>query len=191
MRIKVIELLDNITAAAVDQDIDELLELRSKLEGVNRYIQSPNVSPWAFIQIVDEILRLLPDAARVEGLLMSVKCWPDTGHGMAFDVGVALFHIAEATRNQDRAGLQKMQIDFRSIEELIYGKLNEPPSAFAKLIEAILEILPDAEVKTESVEKIEELEEPAGPIERIEEPLPAPAAPTAEKRSLAARLWKN
>ena len=79
-----------------------------------------------------------------------------------------------------------MQVDLQSIEELIYGKLNEPPSAFVKLIDAIFEILPDAEVKTEPVKKIEELEEPAGPIERIEEPLPAPAAPTAEKRSLAA-----
>ena len=191
MRIKVVELLDNITAAAVDLDVDKLLALKSKLEGVNQYIQSPNVHPLAFIQIVDEILGLLPDTPVRVGVKMSLDCLTDTRHGMAFDVGVALFHIAEATRNQDRAGLQKMQTDFRSIEELIYGKLNEPPSAFVKLIEAILEILPDAEVKTESVEKIEELEEPAGPIERIEEPLPAPAAPTAEKRSLAARLWKN
>ena len=188
MRIKVVELLDNITAAAVDLDVDKLLALKSKLEGVNRYIQSPNVSPWAFIQIVDEILRLLPDAARVEGLLMSVKCWPDTGHGMAFDVGVALFHIAEATRNQDRSDLRKMQVDFQSIEELIYGKLKEPPSAFVKLIEAILEILPDAEV----VEKIEESEEPAESIEVIEEPDPDPApTPLPQKRSFAARLWKN
>ena len=54
MRIKVVELLDNITAAAVDQDVDKLLALKSKLEGVNRYIQSPNVSPWAFIQIVED-----------------------------------------------------------------------------------------------------------------------------------------
>ena len=42
------------------------------------------------------------------------------------------------------------------IAELIYGKLNEPPSAFVKLIDAILKILPDAEVKAESIEKIEE-----------------------------------
>ncbi len=190
MRIKVVELLDNITAAAVDLDVDKLLALKSKLEGVNQYIQSPNVSPWAFIQIVDEILRLLPDAARVEGLLMSVKCWPDTGHGMAFDVGVALFHIAEATRNQDRAGLQKMQIDFRSIEELIYGKLNEPPSAFVKLIDAILEILPDVEVKTEPVEEIVESKEPAESLEVIKEQDPDPT-PLPQKRSFAARLWKN
>ena len=81
---------------------------------------------------------------------------------MAFDVGVALFHIAEATRNQDRAGLQKMQIDFRSIEELIYGKLNEPPSAFVKLIDAILEILPDVEVKTEPVEEDRRIERAGG-----------------------------
>ena len=186
MRIKVVELLDNITAAAVDLDVDKLLALKSKLEGVNRYIQSPNVHPLAFIQIVDEILRLLPDApVRVGTMLMSLDCLMDTGHGMAFDVGVALFHIAEATRNQDRAGLRKMQTDFRSIEELIYGKLNEPPSAFIKLIDAILEILPDAEVKTESVEKIEEPEE-------SEEPDPDPdPAPLPQKRSFAARLWKN
>ena len=45
MRIKVVELLDNITAAAVDLDVDKLLALKSKLEGVNQYIQSPNVQP--------------------------------------------------------------------------------------------------------------------------------------------------
>ena len=96
-------------------------------------------------------------------------------------------------RHYDIAGGQSLSDVWNraSSKELIYGKLNEPPNAFVKLTEAILEILPDAEVKTESVEKIEELEEPAGMIERIEEPLPAPAAPTAEKRSLAARLWKN
>ena len=188
MRIKVVELLDNITAAAVDLDVDKLLALKSKLEGVNRYIQSPNVHPLAFIQIVDEILGLLPDAPVHVGVKMSLDRLPDTRHGMAFDVGMALFHIAEATRKQDRAGLQEMQTDFRSIEELIYGKLNEPPSAFVKLIEAILEILPDAEV----VKKIEESEEPAESIEVIEEPDPDPApTPLPQKRSFAARLWKN
>ena len=112
MRIKVVELLDTITAAAVDLDVDKLLALKSKLEGVNRYIQSPNVHPLAFIQIVDEILGLLPDTPVRVGVKMSLDCLTDTRHGMAFDVGVALFHIAEATRSQDRAGLQKMQTDF-------------------------------------------------------------------------------
>ena len=190
MRIKVVELLDNITAAAVDQDVDKLLELKSKLKAVKLYIQSPNVQPRGFIQIVDVILRLLPDAPDLDKPEISLEVMWDTRHGMAFDVGLALFGIAEATQKQDRAGLRKIQIDFRSIEELIHGKLNEPPSAFVKLIDALLEILPGAEVRTEAVEKIEESEEPAISIEEIEEQDPD-LTTQPPKRSFAARLWKN
>ena len=192
MRIKVVELLDNITAAAVDQDVDKLLELKSKLKAVELYIQSPNVQPRGFIQIVDVILRLLPDAPDLDKPEISLEVMRDTRHGMAFDVGWALFGIAEATQKQDRAGLRKIQIDFRSIEELIHGKLNEPPSAFVKLIDALLEILPGAEVKTDAVVTIEESNWPAESMKRIEEPQPDPAATgQPQKRSFHSRLWKN
>ena len=178
MKIKVVEPLSTITAAVAAQDVDKLLELKAKLRAVDIYIQAPNVEAQGFIQLINVILELLPDVPDLG--------WPETKleyasvrqRVVAFNVGLVLFHIADAVGKRDRADLRQVQVDLQSIEELIYGKLNEPPSVFVKLIDAILEILPDAEVKTE-------------PVKRIEEPLPAPAAPTAEKRSLAARLWKN
>ena len=106
---------------------------------------------------------------------------------MAFDVGLVLFHIAEAVSQRDRAGLRQVQVDLQSIEELVYGKLNEPPSVFVKLIDVLLPLLPDAEEEIEAVEKIEE---PAESIEVIEEKDPDPT-PLPQKRSLVDRLWNN
>ena len=62
MRIKVIETLRTIIVAAAAKDVDKLLELKSKLKAIQIYIQSPNVLPLGFIQLVDVILELLPNA---------------------------------------------------------------------------------------------------------------------------------
>ena len=76
---------------------------------------------------------------------------------VAFDVGLVLFNIAEAVKQRDRAGLLQVQVDLQSIEELIYGKLNEPPIAFVKLLDVLLPLLPDA---AEEIEAGAEIEEP-------------------------------
>ena len=62
MRIKVVEPLSTITAAAAAQDAAKLLELRAKFRAVNVYIQAPNVEAQGFIQLINVILELLPDA---------------------------------------------------------------------------------------------------------------------------------
>ena len=67
----------------------------------------------------------------------------------SFNVGLALFRIADAARKQDRAGLRELQAYFKGIEALIYGKFNEPPSEFDKLIDVLLQLLPDPEEKIE------------------------------------------
>ena len=87
---------------------------------------------------------------------------------VAFDVGLVLFNIAEAVKQRDRVGLLQVQVDLQSIEELIYGKLNEPPIAFVKLLDVLLPLLPDA---------AEEIEEP--------DSNPAPT-PLPQNRFLAA-----
>ena len=104
---------------------------------------------------------------------------------VAFDVGLVLFNIAEAVKQRDRVGLLQVQVDLQSIEELIYGKLNEPPIAFVKLLDVLLPLLSDA---AEEIEAGKEIEEP----EESEEPDPNPApTPLPQNRSFAARLWKN
>ena len=52
---------DPLGAAA--QDVDKLLELKAKLKAVDVYIQAPNVQAQGFIQLINVILQLLPDAA--------------------------------------------------------------------------------------------------------------------------------
>ena len=187
MRIKVVEPLSTITAAAAAQDAAKLLELRAKFRAVGVYIQAPNVEAQGFIQLINVILELLPaapdhgwPAAKLEYVSVRPRV-------VAFDVGLVLFHIAEAVSQRDRAGLRQVQVDLQSIEELVYGKLNEPPSVFVKLIDVLLPLLPDAEEEIEAVEKIEE---PAESIEVIEEKDPDPT-PLPQKRSLVDRLWNN
>ena len=182
MKIKVVELLSTITAAVATQDVDKLLELKAKLKAVDTYIQAPNVQAMGFIQLINVILRLFPDApdlSRVSGHLEYVGIRPRV---VAFDVGLVLFNIAEAVEKRDRTELRQVQVDLQSIEELIYGKLNEPPSAFVKLVDVLLPLFPDPE------EEIEESEEPAESTEVIEEPDPTPPP---QKRSIVDRLWKN
>ena len=62
MRIKVVEPLSTITAAAAAQDAAKLLELRAKFRAVGVYIQAPNVEAQGFIQLINVILELLPAA---------------------------------------------------------------------------------------------------------------------------------
>ena len=191
MRIKVVEPLSTTTAAAAAQDVDKLLELRAKLRAVDVYIQAPNVEAQGFIQLINVILELLPDAPDLG--------WPARrGWSMRASDHV-LWHLTWAwccstlrrrSSQRDRADLRQVQVDLQSIEELVYGKLNEPPSAFGKLIDVLLPLLPDAEEEIEAVEKIEEQEEPAESIEVIEEQDPDPT-PLPQKRSLVDRLWNN
>ena len=180
---------------AAAQDVDKLLELKAKLKAVDVYIQAPNVQAQGFIQLINVILQLLPDAAdlgRPETKLEYASVRPRV---VAFDVGLVLFNIAEAVKQRDRAGLLQVQVDLQSIEELIYGKLNKPPIAFVKLLDVLLPLLPDAAEEIEAgaeIEEPEESEEPAESVEVIEEPDPDPApTPLPQKRSFAARLWKN
>ena len=172
MRIKVVEPLNTITAVA--QDFEKLIELKSKLKAVDVYIQAPNVQAKGFIQLINVILELLPNAPAGGWVSRDLEFVSVRPRVMAFDVGLALYSIAEAAWKRDRAGLLQVQADLRCIEELIYGKLNEPSSAFVKLIDVLLPLLPDPVEKIEAVEEIKEQEEPAESLKVIEEQDPDP-----------------
>ena len=142
MRIKVVEILDRIALAAATQDAEELRDLKAKLKAIDVYIQAPNVWVGGVIQLIDVILGLVTAAPPIDVTGRTLTEDATRPRGMEFDVGGALFHIAEAALNQDCFILAQIKSDFVVIEKWVHGTFNEPPSAFIRLIDSILKILP-------------------------------------------------
>ena len=159
MKIMAFEIFEAIKSAAAEKDVEKLQALRGELDGIDIFISSPNASASAFIFAIDAILWVQVGGEKYEQPKSDYVSYV-SAQGVAFDVTLALIRIGKATINRNIKGLRRLQTHFANVEKWTNGKKAKfalTPTDFSELIDAILEILPDAEV----VEKIEESEEPA------------------------------